>query len=370
LGRHGSKATKDSAENRKVGIYLFLVELYSYHIGRLEAEKSDSLGPGMFHLHYRKKSIHPSFCSFSCDTEALLSYSTVLAFYLHMRASTKYAQQPALLQRHPIMQRLLTLKQSLQALEDLDFSLSDDDEDDDGEFMGMSLSDILADGEKLWKFNAALGLESNELDDLLNDAELPVKLPESEEHGHPKKKRKVIDDNKKSTSKSKAPVFDLTEPEFVSSKSSTRLNGLDDPLDVYGDATTLTTFDAVDKNVRKKSLRFHTAKIESASSRRKGARMQSMGGDDDIPYRERKKNKDAKLIKEAAKRAEQERGADLDDEEVKSTVSKKRARGDDEGDESLESPDDYYELVQKQSKSDKMKKKAEYEEAHGLSRYA
>ncbi len=270
------------------------------------------------------------------------------------------------------MQRLLTLKQSLQALEDLDFALSndDEDEDEDGEFMGTSLDDILADGEKLWKFNAALGLEPNELDDLLNDAELPVKLPESEEH-RPKKKRKVIADNKKkSTSKLKAPVFDLTEPEFVSSKSSTRLNALEDPLDVYGDATTLTTFDAVDKNVRKKSLRFHTAKIESASSRRKGARMQSMGGDDDIPYRERKKNKDAKLVKEAVKRAEQERGADLNDEEVKSTAGKKRARGDDEGDESLESPDDYYELVQKQSKSEKMKKKVEYEEAHGLSRYA
>lgn len=277
-----------------------------------------------------------------------------------MRASAKYSQRPALLQSHPIMQRLLTLKQSLQTLEDLDFALSDGDEDSD--VMGISLDDILADGKK---FDATAGLEPNELDDLLNDAELPVELPRRKEQRPPKKKRKIVTTDHKKGSTSK-PVFDLVEPEFVTSKYSNSQNKTEDFLDVYGDATALDAFDATDKNARKKSLRFYTAKIESSSSRRKGARMQSMGGDDDLPYRERKKDKDGRLVKEAAKRADQEIGTALDGEEVEST---KQSGIDDDDDQGLESPDDYYELVQKRSKLEKTRKKDEYE-AHGLSRYA
>ena len=52
--------------------------------------------------------MHPS------TTEALLTYATTLAFYLHLRTSEKYV--------HPILQRLLTLKQSLHTLEELDFA--------------------------------------------------------------------------------------------------------------------------------------------------------------------------------------------------------------------------------------------------------
>ena len=57
--------------------------------------------------------------------EALLTYATTLAFYLHLRASDKYAQRPDLLSSHPVFGRLLSLKQALHTLEELDFAASD-----------------------------------------------------------------------------------------------------------------------------------------------------------------------------------------------------------------------------------------------------
>lgn len=336
---------------------------------RLEEEKAEPLGLGMIHLYYRKLFIPPQvYLDIHSTTETLLSYSTVLAFYLHMRASAKYAQRPALLQSHPIMERLLTLKQGLQILEDLDFAATET-EDDGDDYMDMD--DILADGEQVWRLSEAGALEPHELDDLLQDAEMRV-LPEPKAQKPPKKKRKVVvsDTNQLPTNS----IFDLVEPEFVSSNSlsSDRHNinrASEDLLDGYGDPMSLTAVDAVDKSARRKNLRFHTSKIESASSRRKGARNQMVGGDDDIPYRERKKDRDTRLVKEAAKRAGNEKGEDLtldggeeeEEEEEKHRVGEKRTRLDDE-------EDDYYELVKKKSKDAKERQKAEYDEAHGLPR--
>lgn len=292
----------------------------------------------------------------------------MLAFYLHLRSSAKYAQRPALLQSHPILERLLTLKQSLQTLEDLDFAVIDsDDEDDEDEYTGMSIDDILADGEKVWKFEPDEGLDPDELNDLLNDAQTPiVEAPRAKTEKRPKKKRKT---QAEAESRIVQPVFDLVEPEFVSSKSpSTRHRTVDDTFDAYGESTALHSVDAADKTARKKSLRFHTSKIESASARRQGARNQAAGGDDDIPYRERRKEKDARLVKEAAIRAKNEVGVPLDSEDPEPQAGQKRSRDNNEDDEGGESPDDYYELVKKRSKEEKVKKKGEYEEAYGRTR--
>ncbi|CAA7261365.1 unnamed protein product [Cyclocybe aegerita] len=314
-------------------------------IAMSEAHKRDALSLGMIHLHY----------------QALLSYSTMLAFYLHMRSSPKYSQRPALLQSHPILQRLLTLKQSIQTLEELDFEISDDDEDED-ENMDTAMGDILADGESVWNINAEDSLEPNELDELLNDAQRSVEAEPAKLHKPPNKKRKVAKDEVKTTTKL---VFDLVEPEFVSSKPASRRDVVSDTLDAYGDAVTLSTVDSADKNARKKSLRFHTSKIESASARRQGARNQAAGGDDDIPYRERKKEKESRLVKEAAIRAKNEIGEALNDDEPEPHAGEKRSRDEDE---EAESPDEYYELVKKRSKEKRAKKKAEYDEVHGISR--
>ena len=284
----------------------------------------------------------------------------MLAFYLHLRSSAKYAQRPSLLQSHPILQRLLTLKQSLATLEDLDFAGSDsEDDDDDG---SINMDDILADGEQVWRFDDAEGLEPNELAELLEDAVPSAKKLEKKSQMPPKKKRKTTTQDRPQPV---GPVFDLVEPQFVSSTSSSH-ETLANDADAYGETTALHFADFADKSVRKKSLRFHTSKIDSTSARRQGARNQALGGDDDLPYRQRKKEKDAQLVKEAVKKLNNQGRDDLDDEDPEPRrVGEKRSRQD-EDDADL---DEYYELVKKKSKEKKEKKKAEYEEANGRVRY-
>lgn len=340
-------------------------------------------------------------------TEALLTYATTLAFYLHLRASEKYASRPDLLQKHPIMSRLLTLKQSLITLEELDFAPSDSDDDLDED----------ADAFDLWSKDKFHGLEWDELqklledaDDVLGDSESPktrsrgkastesepkltIKIKgkgkakavdeEVQADEPPKKKRKKSKVKSDSATEPALPVFDLVEPTFPSSSSSKskpsqKASSSSSPsYDPYGEHLTLQQADAQDKASRKRSLRFHTSKIESSSAKREKAR-QGMGGDDDIPWKERKKAKEDRLAKEAAKK----RGMaddDLDDTEPEpredgsegSKKKRKRAEEDGSGESDGEGDGDggYYELVKQKSKEKKEQKKAEYDAVQAAIKY-
>ncbi|KAG6895790.1 hypothetical protein C0992_012577, partial [Termitomyces sp. T32_za158] len=313
-------------------------------IKKIEAENSDALSLGMLHIYY----------------QASLTYTTTLAFYLHLASSEKYSRQPELLKAHPILCRLLTLKQSLVNLEDLDFAASDsegeseEDEDEDQD-ASMTYEDIMQDGNDLWGDNEDLRLQDDELALLLKDQK-DAELGAPELREPPKKKRRTSNASTKPINAS--PVFDLVEPKFVSSKASSSHNLYDSAMtDAYGEATSLQRADAADKSARKKTLRFHTSKIESASARRKGARSQALGGDDDIPYRERKKERDARLSRENTKNRGQG-GEDLDNNEPEPRVEM-RGRDDDEG---AGDANGYYELVKKQANYKKEQKKAEYED--------
>ncbi len=324
--------------------------------------------------------------------EALLTYATTLAFYLYLRASEYYSQHPELLRSHPIFARLLQLKQALIKLEELDFHLSesdseiDDTEEDDSstsEEEGMDgstlfkryhkgsyltfddLGELLREAEEA----AASHLTFDDLGELLREAEeaaasvkatktsKPSTLPRPPKEP-PKKKRKI------STAEQSATVFDLEEPTYVPSKprTSTRtpISGEDD---AFGDAVVLGSADAADKKTRRHTLRFHTSKIESASARRQGARL-ALGGDDDVPYRERRKEKEARAQREAQAGKRGQGGDDLDDiepESLVSTADKVDVGGDDESAE--ESADGYYSLVQRQKREQKATKKLAYEAA-------
>jgi U3 small nucleolar RNA-associated protein 3 len=271
--------------------------------------------------------------------------------------------------------RLLTLKQSLTTLEDLDFAVSDsdDDEDEDKYLKMYDGDDMLVDAEQVWKLDRTKGLESDELEELLKDAisasrtssKRSTANSKPNEDQPPKKKRKTsVDSTKRSL-----PVFDLVEPVFTSSKSSASSRGDAGIADTYGEATSLQHADAADKSARKKSLRFHTGKIESASARRQGARSNAVGGDDDLPYRERRKTKEERLAKEAKTMTRGQGGDDLDDVEPEKTGEKRKADADKSGnDEVEEGPDGYYELVKRKSKETKVQKKAEYEAAQAAMR--
>ncbi|KAG8214468.1 hypothetical protein J3R82DRAFT_9521 [Butyriboletus roseoflavus] len=319
---------------------------------RIEALKdaeSDALELGLQHMYY----------------QALLTYATTLAFCLHLRATDKYTARPELLRRHPILKRLLTLKEGINTLESLGVGkdVSDDVEDEDDD-----LADEDEEDGDLWSLIKKKGLESDELADLLEDAAVstpsPSPPPPSSKKPNPTRKEHAEKNPKNKRRKTPAAVhnsdqgtqglvFDLLEPEYTRASRKNKVVPLVDTVaaaDPYGEVTTLQSHDLADKRARKKSLRFYVAHIESASSRRTNARANAISGDDDIPYRERRKEREARL--EKAKERKKEKGQfgaggddlDGDDPEV-SRRKRKRGMDDEDAEDDSSGTNGYYDLV-------------------------
>ena len=288
---------------------------------------------------------------------------------MYLRASEYYSQRPELLRSHPIYARLLQLKQALTTLEELDFHLSGSDSgigDTEEEDTSVSEEEGI-DGSTLSKrYRKGSQLAFDDLAELLREAEsaaVSVKTtrkskPTTLSQAHkepPKKKRKT------SSAVKSAPAFDLEEPTYVPSKPRTSaLTPISGEDDAFGDAVVLGSADAADKKARRHTLRFHTSKIESASARRQGARL-SLGGDDDVPYRERRKEKETRARREAQAGKRGQGGDDLDGTEPEPLARKADVGGD--GDSAEESVDGYYSLVQRQKREQKETRKLAYEAA-------
>ena len=145
----------------------------------------------------------------------------------------------------------------------------------------------------------------------------------------------------------------------------------DDDSDL-GDPTALTAAEMQEKLRNKKSLKFYTSQIAQRSNRRAIAG-RATGGDDDLPYREKWKERQQRLQAEADKRGQKPRlpGANLgegdedgDDEPVSnlqhSAATKanlKAANAQAKGDEA-EDDDDYYDQILSQHREKKAQKAA------------
>lgn len=121
----------------------------------------------------------------------------------------------------------------------------------------------------------------------------------------------------------------------------------------FGDETELTAYELAEKAKRKKSLKFYTAQIAQKANKR-GTAGRETGGDTDIPYRERLKDRQARLNAEAEKRGKrsQQPGDDLggeSDEDDKRQAREIRGEANSDGDE-------YYDMVAHRSKQKKERK--------------
>lgn len=123
----------------------------------------------------------------------------------------------------------------------------------------------------------------------------------------------------------------------------------DDNHSDLGDEDALDAHTAATKAAKKKSLRFYTSQIAQKANRREEAR-RAAGGDDDLPYRERFRDRQARLNAEAERRRSQ-LGAELGDGSDDEAEDAGGAR--DGGDE------EYYNLILNKTQ----KKKAQKEEA-------
>lgn len=145
----------------------------------------------------------------------------------------------------------------------------------------------------------------------------------------------------------------LTKPKKAKKVKTVTQTQEDDHSD-FGEEEALDARTAADKAAKKKSLRFYTSQIVQKASRRADAGRDA-GGDADIPYRERLKDRTARLNAEAENRGKKDskHGTELggDDSSGDEAVAK-QVRGEE---------DDYYDMIAHRTKSKKDDKAARKE---------
>ena len=125
----------------------------------------------------------------------------------------------------------------------------------------------------------------------------------------------------------------------------------------FGDVEVLTAQEAAEKAHRKRSLRFYTSQIAQKSNKR-GAASRDAGGDADLPYKERLKDRQARLMLEAERRGRSsaDQGDQLGNEGSSDDAEDMRLAHDVRG-ESL-GQDGYYEMISARTKRKKDEREA------------
>lgn len=167
-----------------------------------------------------------------------------------------------------------------------------------------------------------------------------------------------------------ADLDDLTTEPIPKRKiQKTKTPAKEDDSD-FGDEDALTAHEAEEKAKQKRSLRFYTSQIAQKSNKRHTAGRDA-GGDADLPYRERLRDRQARLNAEAEKRGkkqlnpDQELGGDSDDDDRRVAKELRRGEGGKDGSEGEE----YYDMVaarSKKRKDDKQARSDAYAEAGRL----
>lgn len=150
-----------------------------------------------------------------------------------------------------------------------------------------------------------------------------------------------------------ADLNSLVAPSSINGRSKSQRNTIASNAAVpdLGEEAPLTAREAVEKAQHKKSLRFYTSQIAQKANKR-GTAGRNAGGDDDIPYRERLKDRQARLNAEAEKRGRRKvnagdaLGGESDENDENEAREIRNAGG-----------DDYYDLVAARTakkKSDKV----------------
>ncbi|KAL7409037.1 hypothetical protein BDY24DRAFT_242893 [Mrakia frigida] len=233
--------------------------------------------------------------------------------------------------------------------------------------------------------------ETRELEKARKSATAGVKATKKEKKDKKREKKAAAAGASSSSSSSKPkksifPTLEEPTPSFANptastsksrsssskpSTSSTSTSTLDDP---HSESTTLSLADSSAKASARHSLRFHTSKIDSASARRSSARQGRMGGDEDIPYRNKQAGRDAALRKNAPKGAVGQDtdldGAEWGEEDRKTArdVKGMDREMEGEGGEDMEGEDGYYQLVKKRKREEKEEKQDAYDEVRDASR--
>ncbi|KAF9112586.1 hypothetical protein BGX27_003124 [Mortierella sp. AM989] len=235
--------------------------------------------------------------------QTVINYLTNIAFYITLKTSPDNGATD--LTNHPVIDALYELKKSIVKLEKMEKKKA----------ISESMQDLLELLEN--------GGESEDEDDTIDEEEEMRLLEEETKKAAKKsKKNKKVTAEKKTKKTSMPKEFEYNvdlEEEFVSHNkkskkgeksilSEKKRNRLESD---YGDLDELMDVDLEDKAQKKRSLRDYVAKIDQSVNKR--SKILKGSGDTDIPYREKFKDRQEQLKRQAVRGAPVPENADLDD---------------------------------------------------------
>lgn len=267
-----------------------------------------------------------------CYVAALASYFAVLTSPSRDSSEPKVSLSPADLRDHEVMETLVSCREAWQQVKDREpvKSAHGDMDFDSAEDVSMAEEEIK-----------------------------PVKKSKKTEvNGDSKKKKKKAEKERlakaKAVEESLADLDSLITKPKRANRSKTATSIQDDRHSDFGEEDTLDARTAADKAAKKKSLRFYTSQIVQKASRRADAGRDA-GGDVDIPYRERLKDRQIRLNAEAERRGKKDskHGTALggDDSSGDEAVAK-QVRGEE---------DEYYDMIAHRTNAKKEDKVARKE---------
>lgn len=321
-----------------------------------EASTNHSANDGT-HSQLTRRNIPPAVIKYGALTAYLASlsmYFALLTFSAHGRDGNVLAMSPAELRDHTVMESLMNCRELW------------------GKFKDLRIPDLREPSPILG------GLDHGRAEDQQNAAVTkPMQKEGSSELVAVKRKKsrkskaqraaeaaQVEADARRAerlrkTEESFAGLANLTKGVAkvpASTSSTTKKPSADEDDSDFGEQTTLTAHEAAEKAKRKKSLRFYTSQIAQKANKR-GAAGRDAGGDADLPYRERLKDRVTRLNAEAEARGKKPKESPGDQLGGESDEEDRRAARE-LRDEGNASEDDYYDLVGARSKRKKAAKKA------------
>lgn len=257
---------------------------------------------------------------------ALVMYFCLLTSTVSQGQDGAVAMSATQLRDHPVMDSLVKCREVWAGVEDLvEDDVTSESEEDLGAYDEMEDSDAESD------VSAPVNVK-------------PAKKSRAERHAEA---AQAANDQRKAE-RMKRTEADLADLDALIAPSATRktnttkklAENVDSDDSDLGEEAPLTEREAADKAKRKKSLRFYTSQIAQKANKR-GAAGRNAGGDDDIPHRERLRDRQTRLNAEAEKRGKRNAdiGSDLggdSDEDDRQQAEQIRAHADD---------DDYYDMV-------------------------
>ena len=289
---------------------------------------------------------------------ALSAYLGCITMYFALLTSTasdtnmtNLALPPAELREHPIIRSLVQSKKNWEKLKDVQLPELDDLASEVEIQTAVDVLPVNGHSE-----TPVAGAESRQKRKKMSRAEKAVL----------KAQTAAEEDRAEQIRKMEASLADLSSLAFSKESSKSKhistgvTNGNSDSD--FGDEAALTAQEAAEKAQRKKSLRFYTSQIMQKANKR-GAASREAGGDIDLPYKERLKDRQARLVKEAEKRGRQQATGTEKLDNESDVADDSRLANEAGGDED---EDGYYDMTaarKKQKKADKKARAEAYAEA-------